>query len=270
MKGKKMLMNKKTYYLFHGGECDDCAELDGMIFDEEDCPKVPLHPHCRCWIEKIEETNSPLKPKGKYDRLSEKDKALIDKHFPVIEKYERPIDWPYLDSKDKPTVGLGINISNKEIFNEINWETLDGFPMTPDEKEHLWEEIEKMQKDFSGKNYNARFFRDKTHGRISGTETKRLTKEHLAANLPEIRETLRQNDLNFDKLPEGIQQVLIDIKYNTGHLKFPNMIKAIKAGEIVNAAIESHRADVNDDRNNWAADSILNSRSYFTNDEDDD
>ena len=70
--------------------------------------------------------------------------------------------------------------------------------------------------------------------------------EHLKNDLEQIRRTIP----NFDKLPSGVQDVVIDIQYNTGHIEtFPKLIQAIQDKNIRSVAEESHRKDVPETRN---------------------
>lgn len=33
--------------------CDECKALDGRIFDIDAVPEIPMHRHCRCWLEPV-------------------------------------------------------------------------------------------------------------------------------------------------------------------------------------------------------------------------
>ena len=55
-----------TKYIYHSEKekntCEECRKNDGRIFyDVNDVPKLPIHPHCKCWIETIEEEDENKK-----------------------------------------------------------------------------------------------------------------------------------------------------------------------------------------------------------------
>ena len=61
---------------------------------------------------------------------------------------------------------------------------------------------------------------------------------------------IRRNVKNFDKYPWQIQDVIIDIQYNTGHIEnFPNFLDAVERKDLSAMIEESYRPDVQSSRN---------------------
>lgn len=48
-------------YIWHSENsdktCNECASLDGKVYNFQDEVPEPLHPNCRCWVEVVEEKN---------------------------------------------------------------------------------------------------------------------------------------------------------------------------------------------------------------------
>ena len=69
---------------------------------------------------------------------------------------------------------------------------------------------------------------------------------------------IRDNIKNFDKLPPELQDVIIDIQYNTGHIeKFPLFLKAIQEKNIRDMIEQSHSKHISKERNKAMGNKIL-------------
>ena len=78
---------------------------------------------------------------------------------------------------------------------------------------------------------------------------------------PEIHNItyLRTTFTGFDNFPIELQEVLLDIKYNTGNVSQENWSKlhqAIKNKDLKMICDNVHRKDVSDERNKWAKNKI--------------
>jgi len=72
--------------------------------------------------------------------------------------------------------------------------------------------------------------------------------------------TLEKEFPDFKNFPFQLQEVLMDIKYNTGNInqsKWPNLHKAIASKDINKIAENINRKDVGFERNEWAKNKIL-------------
>lgn len=171
------------------------------------------------------------------------DDDLIKRNIPEIKKHEGVKDFPYKDTKGIITVGGGLNVDNFDRYVSLKWLQKDmRRNATPDEIKMDYEAIKKAP--FG--NYKADFYQKYTKFRLANEEIDVQLKKHLQNDLEQIRRVMPF----FDKLPAGVQDVIIDIQYNTGHIeRFPKFIRAIQDKNIKAMIMESHRKGISDSRN---------------------
>ena len=112
----------------------------------------------------------------------------------------------------------------------------------------------KNRKEY-GQKYGAKWYEDKSPLRISKETSDKLLNEHLNDDLINLRETFTE----FDSFPEELQDVLLDIKYNTGNVSrenWPKLHGGIKSRNLEAILNNVHRKDVQESRNLWAEDKI--------------
>ena len=106
----------------------------------------------------------------------------------------------------------------------------------------------------TSENHKADFYKDYTFLRLSNEEMDRQTFQHLKNDLKQIRDNIK----NFDQLPPDLQDVIIDIQYNTGHIEnFPLFLKAIQEKNIRDMIEQSHRKGISEKRNTAIGKKIL-------------
>ena len=96
--------------------------------------------------------------------------------------------------------------------------------------------------------YGANYYKDKADLKIKQEDIDRYLNEHLERNIKQLQKTFPE----FEDFPQGLQEVLIDICYNTGNVnsdKWPNLHKAIKERDLPGIQKNVHRKDVSEDRN---------------------
>lgn len=164
---------------------------------------------------------------------------------PIIKKNEGLYNYPYLDTRSKTTIGIGANIDGAEL-NE-DWYYQD--PKTkklrhldknnPGDLALIQGELKKLQdikdtlpRDKNGRpknNYRAEYFEKITNLRISGEYLNELYYSRVNGAIEDIKNTIKQynNDPekdysipDFEKLPQPLQIVLVDMMYNLGKTKF--------------------------------------------------
>ena len=196
--------------------------------------------------------------------------GLLDRMLPIINKMEKPLDHIYIDTTWNKTTGAGTNVDDWNTFNKINWQ-VNGRAATDAEKRAAFDYFDaitskgKANVDDDGnlikKNNNlASSYKNKSQLTISSNEIERLLRNHLTNDIAYLQEEFP----DFDTYPPELQNVLLDIKYNTGNISAENWPKLRKAiaeknlfgdeGIIHNV----HRKDVGDDRNFWAEQQIRN------------
>ncbi len=202
------------------------------------------------------------------------DKELTERMLPVIKKMEKPLDYIYIDTTWNKTTGAGANVDDWNTFNKVNWK-VDGRSATEEEKRATFDYFDKITSkgkqnvDEKGKlleknNNKADFYSNKSQLRISSNETDRLLRNHITKDI----KYLQKEFPDFASYPPELQNVLLDIKFNTGNVSaenWPKLRKAIseknlfgKEGILKNV----HRKDVGEDRNLWAEQQIRNIKSW--------
>ena len=103
------------------------------------------------------------------------------------------------------------------------------------------------------------FYEKFTKCRLPTEEIYRKPIEHIKKDMPQIRRNVK----NFDKYPWQIQDVIIDIQYNTGHIEnFPRFLKAVEEKDLNEMIKQSHRPDVQADRNQGIIDLLKSIKNW--------
>lgn len=191
-------------------------------------------------LQKMPSVNTPIS-----------DDELIKRNIPQIKHYEGVKEFPYKDTKGIITVAGGLNVNHFNKYASLNWiHKSTGQKATLDEIKTDYEYI----KNAPSGNYKADFYKGYTNLRLSNAEIDKQMMDHLKNDLIQIHRTIP----NFDKLPTGVQDAVIDIQYNTGHIeKFPKFLRAIQDKNVRAMVEESHRKAISENRNWDIAKKIL-------------
>ena len=207
-------------------------------------------------------------PSGKFS-----DEELSERMLPVIKKMEEPLDYVYIDTTWNKTTGAGANIDDWNTFNKINWE-VNGRSATEEEKRAVFNIFQneinqgRQNKDSKGNiiknNKQASSYINYSQFRLAKGEIDKLLRNHITEDI----KYLQKEFPDFASYPPELQNVLLDIKFNTGNVSqenWPKLRKAIaeknlfgKEGILKNV----HRKDVGADRNNWTEQQIRNIKSW--------
>ena len=199
--------------------------------------------------------------------------ALKERMIPVIRNMEEPLDYIYIDTTWNKTTGAGANIDDWDTFNQVNW-VINGHPATKEEKRVVFNIFQneinqgRKNKDSEGNiiknNKKASSYIDYSQFRLAEGEKDKLLRNHLTQDV----KYLQKEFPDFASYPPELQNVLLDIKFNTGNVSQENWPKLRKAiaeknlfgdeGIIHNV----HRKDVGEDRNYWAEQQIRNIKSW--------
>lgn len=151
----------------------------------------------------------------------------------VIQEHEGIYMYPYVDTADKTTVGPGLNINNGS--KNIEWWYRN--PKTGEmrlldknkaaDNQLIEEELKKLDKYKHQNNNKAEFFEDKTNLRITENHAHQLYLKRVNQAMNDIRDLIKTHNENrnkkiddFEKLPEPLQIVLVDMVYNLGYEGF--------------------------------------------------
>ena len=201
--------------------------------------------------------------------------ALIDRMIPVLKDDEDIYRHIYIDTTWNKTIGIGANIDEWEQFRKLNWQ-VDGRAATEEEKRAAFNSFDaetsegKKNVDKDGNllkknNMKASSYANKSPLRISEKEAWEIFLQHIKEDVAYLHREFPE----FDSFPPELQNVLLNIKFNTGNVsqkKWPKLRKAIaeknlygKDGIIYNV----NREDVSLKRNNWAKQQIRNIKSWY-------
>ena len=202
-------------------------------------------------IVESKEVSNSIALEKKYSKLLSNVREYLEN-----EKSENLIEYIYLDSKGYITTGIGTNIHDKETFLNIDFMIGDRLA-TYQEKLDVYNKFKDMsEKDIYKNNYKAQYYKKISKLRINSKVAKELLRKHTLNDLKKLREGID----GFDKLPLPLQEVLMDIKYNTGNIsksKWPKLYEGIRTRNLSLIADNVSRKDVSADRNKWARDKIL-------------
>ena len=192
--------------------------------------------------------NNINKDDNNISHVCERKKELIKNMKEDLKEYENSKEFGYLDTKGNITTGVGKKVDDEESFYNINWQK-DGRDATKDEKSQAYEKFQEMKRNNEyGQQYGADYYKNKTDLKIKQDDIDRYLNEHLEKNIKQLQKTFPE----FEDFPQGLQEVLIDICYNTGNVnsdKWPNLHKAIKERDLPSIQKNVHRKDVSEDRN---------------------
>lgn len=184
-------------------------------------------------------------------QAADPDHEIRERMYPIIKGHENEKNFPYKDSKGNITIGAGINIDDEDKFRSMEWMDEQKRRIRPNDAVKYRNVLHEME----GNNYKAGYYKNKTPLRIADEEIRRLYDMHVNNDLKELRNTFK----DFGRFPPELQNVLLDIKYNTGNVlqeKWPKLHQAIAERKIEDILNNVHRKDVSIKRNQWAEDEI--------------
>lgn len=114
---------------------------------------------------------------------------------------------------------------------------------------------ELIEKKEYGQKYEASHYKSYSPLRITSQTIDDLLNVHLLNDIARLSNGMPE----FDALPIELQEVLVDIRYNTGAItedRWPKLRQAIRDKNLSQIANEVKRSDVSDERNNWAKEKI--------------
>lgn len=195
--------------------------------------------------------------------FSSTNQKLKDRMLPRLRKAEYPKDFIYIDTTWNKTTGIGANINDWNTFNKVDWR-INKRPVSETEKRATFDIFQKeidhglKQKDAQGKiiknNKKAEAYKNHSPLRVAENEMERWFQTHVEDDIRYLHKEFR----DFASFPEGLQDVLLDIKFNTGNVSrenWPKLRKAIDQKDVFGSEgiiNNVHRKDVDRARNSWA------------------
>ena len=168
-------------------------------------------------------------------------------------QYEGYTDYAYLDyvdeneallgKKPKATIGCALNIDSIPGIQLMNRSTGQNFT-----EEEQRDELKKLRESYQH-NHLASYYKDKSNIGISPQEHEK----HLQKKFKEVYSLIKSFP-NFSTFNDEQIDGLFDMGYNLGSFKkFPKMKAAIERGDWKEAAKESHRRGISEERNCFTA-----------------
>ena len=186
--------------------------------------------------------NLPLPPrKPEYSFEKDPDYELIMRNIKRMKNLEGVKPYGYKDTKDTITVAEGVKANTREAYHAFDWRNQRGEKASYEEVDADYDNLRGAPSGQLGS-----FYENLTKCRLPEEEMHRKPIEHIKNDMPQIRRNVK----NFDRYPKQIQDVIIDIQYNTGHIeRFPNFLDAVERKDLGAMIKESYRPDVQADRN---------------------
>ncbi|MCG7546209.1 hypothetical protein MHM93_18715 [Pseudoalteromonas sp. MM17-2] len=176
-----------------------------------------------------------------------------------IERYEGRVEHMYLDTKGFATVGVGHLLSNVDEAKKLPFiVNATGQPATAAQIE---EEFSRLKKMPYGKDYPASIYKSATKLHLSEQTMDAQIEKHIRQFESELKRIYGAD--KFAAFPDNVKLALFDMIFNLGMTKlkntFPNFNRYINAGDYKNAALESSRKDISEERNMYVRNLLANS-----------
>ncbi|QMW24051.1 lysozyme family protein [Sandaracinobacteroides saxicola] len=167
----------------------------------------------------------------------------------MIRSHEDFINYMYLDSVSKVTVGVGTMLPSAAEAATVNMADKTGKPATDAQVRAEWKRVQDISPAGTPRNFKASSYRDAATLFISETEGNRLLDLKLDGFMTMILGWFPK----FHDFPADGQVAIIDMTYNLGNLKkkFPSLVKAVQKSppDWAEAAKQSNRPQLSAERN---------------------
>ncbi len=179
--------------------------------------------------------------------------------------YEGYIKHLYIDTLGNITVGVGHLLPSKNSVSGITlYKTQDKILTQPATLQEKMDEYEKIKKLAWGKTITAKSYGKHTTLVMKKSDIDFLTNKHIDTFSIDLKNayTKEKGFLDkFENFENNLQLALFDMVFNLGATKlknrFPKFNAALKSGDYEKMAKESHRSDVNNERNDYVRDLLL-------------
>ncbi len=175
----------------------------------------------------------------------------LDQVFDFIKEHEGGIvPAPYLDTTGNVTVGIGHRVPNAQAMTKLPLVNPLGHDVSDEVKRQAFDAVYGLREKQEYHNKIAKKFPSPYKVRLPDSEAVRIAKEYINNEWP-----LVQHKFNgFDTYHPKAQMAVMDIQYNIGNKNFSQekwlkFYDAMARRDYESAAVESHRKDVGQNRN---------------------
>ena len=177
--------------------------------------------------------------------------GYLDESVRKLKEFEGSVEWMYLDTVGKVTVGVGLILPNAVAAQALSFLRGDG-PATQEEIAAEYARVSALAKGRA-----AKFYAKPTGLQLSDE----VIEQKLRDALTGFESYLRKHIGGYDGLPDAAKIALLDMVYNLGPGKlfaeYPRLIAAIEAGDWKTAAQHSQRRGPGSARNEWTRQQFL-------------
>lgn len=177
--------------------------------------------------------------------------TYLDTSVSKLKEFEGSVEWMYLDTVGKVTVGVGLMLPDAAAAEALGFLAGDR-TATPEEIAAEFARVSGLTK---GK--LAKFYLQRGGLRL----TQELIESKLRDTLAGFEGYLRNNIRQYDTLPDAAKVALLDMIYNLGPGKlfaeYPRLIAAVDARDWKLAAQHSARRGPPPARNDWTRQQFL-------------
>jgi len=179
---------------------------------------------------------------------------------PFAERYEGKIDWMYLDTVGKVTVGIGHMIPSADEAAALSF--VDPASGTAATGDAIRAAFAAVQAAGSGDDRPAGAFQSLTTIRLPDAAVTALFQADYQQIVGRIRTLFQNVGGGLDSYPDPAQLAVIDMGYNLGpeglYDKFPTFrTKGLAPRAFDVAARQSHRLGISEERDKWTADMLM-------------
>lgn len=193
------------------------------------------------------------------------DKAAIEKRHEILlqkakehlrsSRAEGNTTNIYLDIYGNITIGAGKMVNDKKTFMALDLRK-GNRAATYAEKEAAYNTFDKLsQSGEFGHDLGAEHYEIYSPLRITSQTSEELLDKHVRNDIARLSKGMPE----FDSLPLPLQEVLVDIRYNSGAItedRWPNLRKAIRAKDLSAIIKEINRKGISLKRNAWVREKI--------------
>jgi GH24 family phage-related lysozyme (muramidase) len=177
--------------------------------------------------------------------------TYLDQSLAKLEWFEGSIPWMYLDTRGNVTVGVGLMLPDVAAAQKLPF-VMDTQPATEGE---ITAEFARVAAMPMGR--PALFYRHDNAPELPRTEIDSLLRTVLLGFETELRVALP----GYDGFADSVKLALLDMAYNLGPASllhgYPNLIRAVNAGNWAQAAAQCFRHGPGAARNQWTQQMFL-------------
>jgi GH24 family phage-related lysozyme (muramidase) len=168
----------------------------------------------------------------------------LDRIYRRLERFEGRIRYLYLCSSGHVTIGVGHTLPDVKEALQLPFRTDGEGIAMPGQIRTGYDAVRCAKLDMRPEYYRGFTQLELMNDAITGL---------LVSDVNGVLRQVRRCLANFDVLPSGAQEAVVDMGFNLGvgrlMKEYPRMLAAIAAGDWIGAAAEAHRRSISEVRN---------------------